>query len=174
MAGAALDFDMVYEEHFDFVWRAVRQLGVAAASLDDAAQDVFVVAYRRLGDFDGRATVRAWLFGIAMRVASDYRRTVRRKGGAVELTPDLASARPSPQDDAETSESLRLFFRALDALDARQREVFVLAEVEQFTAPEAAAALGIPVNTVYSRLRAARLAFDAFLDAEGGGDARAR
>ncbi|HVY45165.1 MAG TPA: sigma-70 family RNA polymerase sigma factor [Minicystis sp.] len=174
LSGLAIDFDALYEEHFDFVWRTVRQLGVRPASLDDAVQDVFVVAHRRLADFEPRASLRSWLFGIALRVASDYRRSVRRKGGAVELSPDIPSPRPSPQDDAETSEALRLFFRGLDALDERQRDVFVLVEVEQFTAPEAAAALGIPVNTVYSRLRSARIAFDAFLESEGDGDARAR
>ena len=170
MPGAAIDFDTLYEEHFAFVWRAVRQLGVLPASLDDAVQDVFIVAHRRLADYEPRATLRSWLAGIAYRVASDYRRSARRKGGGVELSPELPSSRPSPHDDAETSESMRLFFRALDALDARQREVFVLVEVEQFTAPEAAAALGIPVNTVYSRLRSARLAFDGFLEAGGGSE----
>ena len=154
-----VNFETLYEAHFEFVWRSVRQLGVPDASVDDAVQDVFLVAHRRLADFEARSTIRTWLFSIAVRVASDYRRAARRKGGGEPLTPEIPSSRPSPCDDAETSEALRRFFRALDQLDAPKREVFVLAEVEQFTAPEIAEALGIPMNTVYSRLRAARLSF---------------
>lgn len=167
---SAVDFDALYESYFEFVWRSVRQLGVPDASVDDAVQDVFLVAHRRLAAFEARSTLRTWLFGIAVRVASDHRRAVRRKGGGEQLTPEIPSPRPSPHDDAETSEALRRFFRALDALDAPKREVFVLAEVEQFTAPEIAEALAIPLNTVYSRLRTARQAFELALEPEEGAD----
>src|SRR3954470_17967759 len=64
----------LYEEHFEFVWRSLRRLGVSAASLDDATQEVFVVVFRRLADFEGRSSVRTWLFGIAIHVAQHHMR----------------------------------------------------------------------------------------------------
>ena len=76
-----LDFDAVYEEHFPFVWRSLRRLGVDGHSMDDATQDVFLVVHRRLGDFEGRSTVRTWLFGIARRIARDRRRAAARQRG---------------------------------------------------------------------------------------------
>src|SRR4051812_45143312 len=72
-------FDAIYEEHFDFVWRSVGRLGVDAAAVEDAAQDVFVIAHRRLAGFEGRSSVKTWLFGIALRVSRDHRRSARRK-----------------------------------------------------------------------------------------------
>ena len=72
-------FSALYEEHFDFVWRSARYLGEPDASLDDAVQDVFLVAYRRFQDFEARSSPRTWLFAITMRVISDHRRSRRRK-----------------------------------------------------------------------------------------------
>jgi RNA polymerase sigma-70 factor (ECF subfamily) len=152
-----LDFEAVYAEHFDFVWRNLRRLGVPDASLRDAAQDVFLVVHRRLEGFEGRAALRSWLFSIVKRVTLSYRRTRRRK----EL-PDSeeADALPGnlagPEQVAADSEALRFFLSLLDELDDDKREVFVLAELEEMNAPEIAAALNCNVNTVYSRLRLAR------------------
>ncbi|HTU57497.1 MAG TPA: sigma-70 family RNA polymerase sigma factor, partial [Polyangiales bacterium] len=67
----ALEFDAVYEEHFDFVWRNLRRLGVREGELRDAAQDAFLVVHRRLAQFDGVGSVRAWLYSIVRRVAAD-------------------------------------------------------------------------------------------------------
>src|SRR5215510_5968547 len=72
-------FSELYEQHFDFVWRSARYLGEPDASLDDAVQDVFLVAYRRFQDFEARSSPRTWLFAITMRVISDHRRSRRRK-----------------------------------------------------------------------------------------------
>ena len=82
---ATLDFTAVYEEHFAFVWRSMRRLGVPDRLLDDAAQDVFIVVHRRLGEFEGRSTLKSWLFAIARRVAHDHRRRVGRKERTEEL-----------------------------------------------------------------------------------------
>jgi RNA polymerase sigma-70 factor (ECF subfamily) len=160
----------VYESYFDYVWRCVRRLGVPALQLDDATQDVFVVVYRRLANFEGRSSLRTWIFGIALRVARDYRRGARRRG-PVELLDDSAiDPRPGPLDSATTSEALRRVLAVLDRLDEEKREVFVLAEFEQMTAPEIADVVGIPLNTVYSRLRAARVSFESALTARERGE----
>jgi RNA polymerase sigma-70 factor, ECF subfamily len=156
------DFETVYEEHFAFVWRTVRRLGVPERSVDDAVQDVFVVVHRRLRSFEGRSSVRTWLYGIARRVAHDHRRRVGRKERGEALPDGLADpAAPSPDREVARLEAARLLYSILEGLDDEKREVFVLAELEQMTVPEIAEATGVNLNTVYSRLRAARQAFEA-------------
>jgi RNA polymerase sigma-70 factor (ECF subfamily) len=165
-SGFRLSFDVVYDEWFDFVWRSARRLGVDEAAVDDVTQDVFLVVHRRLSDFEGRSSLKTWLFSITLRVVSDWRRTRRRKGGLSPLPEDDALAgRESiePARQLEKAEAVRLLHRLLDELDDDKRAVFVLAELEGQTAPEIATALDIPVNTVYSRLRVARERFEAAL-----------
>ncbi|MEZ4368758.1 MAG: sigma-70 family RNA polymerase sigma factor [Kofleriaceae bacterium] len=154
-------FDAIYDAHLAFVWRNLRRLGVLPASLDDATQDVFLVIHRRLADAPPHA-LRAWIFGVTRRVAADHRRLRARKGATslAEVAEPVARG-PGPVAEVERAEAARLVHALLDRLDDAKREVFVLAELEQMPAPEIAAAIGIPINTVYSRLRAARAEFDA-------------
>lgn len=168
-----LTLDAVYREHFRSVWRLLRRLGVAEAQLDDAAQDVFLVVQRRLGEFDGAAPVRAWVFAIALRVASEYRRRATR-WQAEPLGEERACAAPGPARLTELQESLRLVHEVLGELDDVRREVFVLSELEQLSAPEIASVLGVNLNTIYSRLRSARERFDAALARRRAAAARRR
>jgi RNA polymerase sigma-70 factor (ECF subfamily) len=156
----ALTFERVYAEHARFVYRVLRGMGVSDAQVDDALQDVFVVVYQRLHEFDPRARVTTWLFQIALRVAHGYRRKSRR---ARDHTPtlELASALRSPLDDAESSQSAQRLHVLLDGLDDEQRAVLILSDLEEMTAPEIAQLTGTPLNTVYTRLRRARQALVA-------------
>jgi RNA polymerase sigma-70 factor (ECF subfamily) len=157
-----LRFEDVYEAHFEFVWRSVRRLGVPASGVDDAVQDVFVVVHRRLADFEGRSSVKTWLFGIALRVARSHRRKAARASALDPLPDDVqgrAEHRPDHLNEAQQAWALVEAF--LEELDEDKRAVFVLSELEEHTAPEIAEALGIRTNTVYSRLRAARKQFEA-------------
>jgi len=156
----ALDFTAVYDEHFAFVWRSLRRLGVHDRLLDDAAKDVFIVVHRRLGEFEGRSTLKSWLFAIARRVAHDHRRRVGRKERTEELPETVADHGATPAAGAERAEAVRVLHEILGSLDDDKREVFMLAELEQMTVPEIADAIGANVNTVYSRLRVARQAFE--------------
>jgi RNA polymerase sigma-70 factor (ECF subfamily) len=153
-----LAFDTLYEREFAFAWRNLRRLGVPENQLRDAAQDVFLVVHRRLPEFEGRGTVRAWLYSIVLRVAAQHRRTRRRKelGDTedAELVEDTRGA--GPEHRAEQNQSLRRLIELLEQLDEGKREVFILANLEGMTAPEIASALELKLNTVYSRLRAAR------------------
>jgi RNA polymerase sigma-70 factor (ECF subfamily) len=168
--GCARSFEEVYREGFRFVWRSMRRLGVADAQLDDAVQDVFLVVYRRLAAFEGRSSIRTWLFGIAIRVARDHRRARSRRPTAPLYDESIASADASPLERAEQSEAVDLLHRLLDQLDDDKRAVFILAELEGMRGPEMAEALSIPVDTVYSRLRVARVLFNEALErARGGG-----
>jgi RNA polymerase sigma-70 factor, ECF subfamily len=156
-------FAEIYEQQFDFVWRSARRLGVPEASLDDVVQDVFVTVYRRLPAFEGRSQLKTWIFGVLRHTVHDLRRSARRKPTEA-LVDDLADAGgPTPQDEALRGEGAKLLHVVLMELEHDLREVFVLSELEQMSAPEVAQALALNVNTVYSRLRAARREFDAAL-----------
>jgi len=148
-------FAEIYKNHFGFVTRSVQRFGVAEASAEDVAQDVFLVAQRRFAGFEGRSTARTWLFGIARRVAKDHRRSRDRLRRRLDRlgTPDLSLP---PEDAAMRMWAVDRLQLALAELDAAKRAVFVLCEIEGMTAPEVAELLGVNLNTVYSRLRQAR------------------
>jgi RNA polymerase sigma-70 factor (ECF subfamily) len=154
----------IYRDHFPFVWRMVRRLGVGDAQVEDAVQDVFIVVHRRLADFEGRSSVRTWLAGIVRRVVRDYRRSRMRKPAHVPQqdlpVDDLSAGRASPEDDMLATEAARLLHQLLESLDDDKREVFILAELEQWSIAEIAEAIGVKVNTASSRLRLAREAFE--------------
>lgn len=160
----AAEFDALYRENVDFVWRSLRRLGVRDAALDDATQEVFLVVHRRFADFRPGTSVRAWLFAIAQRTASDQRRWVRRKGNLSPLSEDLPASAQSPLDSVIAREASDLVQSFLAELDEARRVAFILADLEQMTAPEIGAALQVNVNTVYYRVASARKAFVAFLE----------
>jgi RNA polymerase sigma-70 factor (ECF subfamily) len=150
----------LYEQHFDFVWRSLRRLGVRASQLEDAVQDVFVVVQRRLPEFERRSSVKTWLFGIALRVARDHRRRVSRLAVEVATDPEaLVGTHPDPRQAAIETEAARLVQSLLDGLSEERRVVFVMSELEGFTAAEVGEALNLGINSVYSRLRLARRDF---------------
>jgi RNA polymerase sigma-70 factor, ECF subfamily len=167
---ATLPFDQVYEQYFELVWRSLRMLGVQQASLDDAVQDVFGTVARQLPRFEGRSSLRTWIFGIAQYTAMNHRRSVRRKNGPLEpLHEGLTSSEPSPHAQAEARQLASVIFRFCEELDEGRRTVFVLALLEEVPAAEIAELLSIPVNTVYSRKRALERALRERLEQHGLG-----
>lgn len=147
----------IYREHFAFVWRSLRRLGAPEHGLEDACQDVFLVAARRLDEFEGRSTVRTWLFGIAMRVVRTHRRKLWRHRRKVDRLADDAPVLHAVHDDPhEQRERQRLLVELLAELDESKRAVYVLIELEGMTAVEVARGFDVNVNTIYTRLRAAR------------------
>ena len=163
-APVQVSFAHVYEQHFDFVWRNVRRLGVPDAAVDDLVQEVFIVVHRKLASFEGRSSITTWLYSIVARVVSTYRRAApqRRHGG--ELPEDLVSSNTNPHESAARLEAVALLHSFLETLDPERRDVFVLMELEAMSAPDVSVALGIPANTVYSRLRLAREAFEQVVE----------
>lgn len=157
-------FAEVFREHFDFVWRSVRRLGIGEDAVDDVVQEVFLVVHRRLDEFEGRSTMRSWLYGITIRIVRNHRRSKSRRGVPVELPETMASGdEASPHQRAlrnQASEALLVF---LESLSEERREVFVMVDLEQESVVDAAAALEINVNTAHGRLRAARDEFDDFV-----------
>ena len=156
-------FEAIYREHFAFAWRALRRLGVPERDLGDAAQDVFLVVYRRLPEFDFQRPLTAWLYAICLRVASDRRRSAAHRN---EILSEAEEPIEPPQqvggaeaEQARHAERRALLEAALEAMPLEQRAVFTLFELEGQTGEEVAALLGVPVATVHSRLRLAREVF---------------
>jgi RNA polymerase sigma-70 factor (ECF subfamily) len=151
----------VFRAEASYVWNSLRRLGVRSSDLEDVTHDVFVVVHRKWSDYDPARPMRPWLFGIALRVASDYRRSARIQ--REQVTDDLDRHGVTPATDEQIDQGRRraLVLEALDALSAEQREVFVGHELEGASIPEIATAVGIPLNTAYSRLRLARERFVA-------------
>jgi RNA polymerase sigma-70 factor (ECF subfamily) len=171
-----MNLEELYHCHADFVWRTVRRLGVDDVELSDAVQDVFLTVHTRLAQFEGRSSLKTWLFTICRSVARDRRRRKRQlqrqtssvaAEEGVDLRADVARA-------AEHNERVLLLEEILGGLEVDQRNVFVLFEIEKLTGEEISEALSIPLGTVYSRLQSARKAFRQVLTRDEARDRFAR
>jgi RNA polymerase sigma-70 factor, ECF subfamily len=139
-----------------FVWRSLRQLGVPDADLPDQVQEVFLVVHRRGESFEGRNTVRSWIYGICRRVAIAHRRRAHVRHEALVASPEDRGSEPQQHQQIELRDHLAILERALAELSEEAREVFVLFEIEELPMKEVAATLECPLQTAYSRLHAAR------------------
>lgn len=150
------DITTICRENGAFVARVLRRMGVAPSDQDDAWQEVFVVVHQKLADFEGRSSLRTWLYGICMRTALAFRRKApARREIPTEELPEVATSK-TPEKDLMDRRALQLFDKAVSTLDDDKRAVFVLYEVEQLSMPEVAEALGCPLQTAYSRHKVAR------------------
>jgi RNA polymerase sigma-70 factor, ECF subfamily len=157
--GPAPDFQALYRSQFPYVWKTLRRLGAPARDLEDLVHDLFLVVHRQMGSFDPARPIKPWLFGIAVRVVADFRRSPRSTREALQasaVAPQPAADAPGPDDALAGAEARALLLRALDTLDLDRRAVFVMHELDEVPVPAIAAALSIPLNTAYSRLRLAR------------------
>jgi RNA polymerase sigma-70 factor (ECF subfamily) len=157
--GSGLEaFDEIYDRELDYVWRTLGRFGVPPADVQDAAHEVFLILYRRWNELDPQRPVHRWLFGVARRVAADFRAKRREEPTPIE---------PATSEDplAAKRELLR---RAMDTLDDDRRTVIVLHDLEGHTGAEIAELLDIPANTVHSRLRLARADLVAAVQKLGG------
>jgi RNA polymerase sigma-70 factor (ECF subfamily) len=146
----------VFDAHAPYVWRTLRRLGVDAGDVNDCCQEVFIVVHRRLKDFDGTSSMRTWLYGIAIRVASQYRRRAQRRYEELpEVLPDVSDP-PLQESELWRNELLGRLDAVLERLDENKRTVFVLYELEELTMNEVAQVLDCPLQTAYARLHAAR------------------
>jgi RNA polymerase sigma-70 factor (ECF subfamily) len=168
--GAPRTFDSIYHTHASFVWRSTCRLGVPYSAAEDVMQEVFLVVHRRLPEFEERTSVKAWLSAIVIRVVRAYRRKVRRKDpaqeiGAARVDPDSIADEKTqtPYDAVERDEAVQELYEVLSQMNDERREVFVLSELEELTAPEIAHALQANLNTIYWRLRTARKEFERIL-----------
>jgi RNA polymerase sigma-70 factor (ECF subfamily) len=136
----------------------LRRLGIPEANVDDATQQVFCVAARRIDEI-APGSERSFLFGTAVRVASDDRRSAHHREQPDGELDRHISPGPDPEDMAETNRRRRLLDEVLRAMPIELRAILVLFELEQMTKSEVAELLGIPEGTCVSRLRRARQEF---------------
>lgn len=161
-----LTFESLYDAQLDFVWRSVRRLGVDEPSVDDVVQQVFLVVHRRLAEYEGRSSIKTWLFAILLFAVREHRRTLRRKSphrdGSATDPDTLIDSRVgnNPERALERAEASRAIDELLESLDGDKRAVFVMAELEGMSAVEISEATGLEPRAVYSRLRAARKDFE--------------
>ncbi len=148
-------FRAFFRTHYAFVWRCVRRMGVAEGELDDVVQEVFLAAHRERDRFEGRSSIKTWLYGIAVNRARMHQRSQARRRKRQHDGGALMVATP-PTDLVTRHAAVDLLDRLVATLDPPKREVFVLIELEDVPAKDVAAQLGISINTVHSRLRLAR------------------
>lgn len=146
--------------YFEFVWKCARAFGAKADEIDDVVQDVFLVVQRRHAELREERLARSWIYSITRRVVSTQRRRRERNSRGTPDVDSLLSPDQSPLAAAERQREVRILSTLLDGLGERKREVFVLSEILEMSGREIAEMLGVPMNTVYSRLRAAREEFD--------------
>lgn len=149
--------EAVYREHWRYVWRCARKLGVADDRLEDVLHDVFVVVCRRLDEFEGRSSVNTWLYGITFRVVQEHHRKLGRDR---RPAPATSGSVAGPEEHVQRVEAAKLLGELLAELDEDKRMAFVLTEIDGMSPNAVAEMLGVSVNTVYSRLRLARERLD--------------
>ena len=168
-----LEFRQVYDNYFPFVWRAVANRGVPNAAMDDVVQEVFLVVHRKLGEFEGRSTLRTWLAGIVRKVVADH---VRKRGnqatGQEAVEDHLLESPEDPAAELERRAAVQLVSTLLEKMTDAHREVFVLYELEQLTTREIAELTRTNENTVQTRLKAARRTFQRGLERHRAANAR--
>jgi RNA polymerase sigma-70 factor (ECF subfamily) len=138
-----------------------RYFGVDSAEMDDVVQDVFVAVYNQLGNLRQPSAIRSWLYTIVKRTSCAYyrgRRTLVESNGSGWSEPEVEQVEwLTPQRALEHAEQLELLHTLLDKLDAPKREVIILADLEEMSMPDIARMTGVPLNTLYSRLRTSRI-----------------
>lgn len=147
-------FPEIFQQHAQFLWRTLMNLGVPPHEAQDLCQEVMLTVHRKLPEFDGQS-LRGWLYGICVRMASDYRRSARVRREIVSEAPPDQMVDASQVDELDQKRRLARLLAALDQLDEGKRAAFVLHEIEELTLAEVAEALQTPLQTVYSRIRAA-------------------
>ena len=159
-------FAAAYDAEFEAVWLYLRRLVVPEADVEDAVHDVFVVAHRRYGTYDPSRPLRPWLLGIGFRIAAQWRRRHRLEVTVAEPEPGRADDARPPDEVVASREASRRLQAVLAQLDIDQRAVVVMHDLNGIPAPEIAASLDVPLNTVYSRLRLGRAKITAALRGE--------
>jgi RNA polymerase sigma-70 factor, ECF subfamily len=155
--GPELDLDAIYAEHAPFLTRVLIRLVGDGPHVDDLLQETFLVAYRKRASFDGRSAVRTWLYGIAAHLAMRHRRGVGRWLRALGVYAEQpARVSANPEGELERAQAAQLVRAALERIPFKQREVVVLYELEEMEGADIAELLGIPVNTVWTRLHHGR------------------
>lgn len=155
-----------FEQHASYVRSVLARLTGPGGDPDDLLQEVFLVALRRAAVLQKHPEPRAWLYRVAVNVASAARRKAKlRRFFGLDHAEDVEDGL-TPQDVFEQAESARHVYRALDRLTEKKRTVFVLYELEGLSGEEIALVVQCPLKTVWTRLHHARKEFAAHIQKE--------
>lgn len=143
-------------EHTPYVWRVLRSLGVHESDLEDVCQETFIIVQRRYHTLESPGALRSWIYGIALRVVSDYRAKAHRRHEVLSSEPPQPTLHPPQEAALDRKRTWALIDELLARMTEEQRQVFVLYEVEELAMREVSEIVGCPLQTAYSRLHAAR------------------
>lgn len=169
-AGNAAAFGELVERHRGAVYRAALAALGNDADAEDVAQESLVLAYRRIDQFRGEASVRTWMISIAWRLSLSRRRRLNWKLRRM-MTPEteletLRAMTPSPEARLQTAERIALVQRHIRRLPRKLRDALLLAAAGDLTQDELAAAMSVPPATFRGRVRDARLRLKKTLGGE--------
>jgi RNA polymerase sigma-70 factor (ECF subfamily) len=156
-------FDQMFREHAPSVWRILRRLGVQERDAKDVSQEVFLAVHRQYATYNGRCSVRTWLYGFCLRHAWHYARSPRHRREALMESPPEQDTPALQEAEADRRAAIRRLDGVLCTLDEEKRVAFVLYYLEEMPLAEIATLVGSPVQTVYSRCMAARARVEAAL-----------
>lgn len=159
---AVLDVASLYDEHADFIGRILLRLLGDGNHVDDLLQETFIIAFEKRETFDAkRAAARTWLYGIAANLSKHHKRGAgRMQKFKSRLTQETTAAHPTqPDGELEREQDIAIVQSVIESLAFKQREVFVLFELEGLSGKEIAVLLRIPLGTVWTRLHEARNRF---------------
>lgn len=159
-------FESLYRNYFGFVWATARRLGASPEGVDDLVQEIFIVIHRRLHTLERPEALRSWIYSIVRRVMNDHRRSLSVRSAAVPTLAAQAEYQAAPKtpfDATEHNDKVATLRSILEELDESKRELFMMAELDQLTVVEIASIIEVNVDTAYSRVRAARRAFEEIL-----------
>lgn len=155
----APEFATVFSEHLHYLWCALRRLGIRECDLEDVAHEVLVRVHAQLPQHDPEQPIRPWLFGLALGTAANYRRLARHRLELHAVPPEPLDQNPPADEHLIAGERRALVQKALELVPLQNRALLILHDMDEVTIPAAATALGIGLNTAYSRLRLGREAF---------------
>jgi RNA polymerase sigma-70 factor (ECF subfamily) len=153
-------FAEIFERYRASIWAFFRRRTPSPESAAELTQDVFVAVLEAAPRYQARGAFRSYLFGVALNVLHASRRR-ERQPGELKVLGDREPPAATPDPDA-----VLWVRRALAALDPIDRDILMLREYDALTYDEIATLLGLPINTVRSRLFRARLALKAQLESE--------
>lgn len=163
LSGDAAGFSALVADYQQIVYRWALSLAADPDEADDVVQETFVIAYRKLASYDGRAAFSSWLYSITRRAARQRRRSVARRRALIERRagwPDPVYL-TDPGARIDRAAAIALIRDCFRGLPRKQREIFDLVDLQGLTPSEAAQLTKTKATTVRAHLFKARASIRA-------------
>lgn len=156
----SFDIDSAYQHHAPFIGRMIERLTGSGAHVDDLLQETFIIAFKKQSSLTDAEGTRSWLYTIAANLCRRHRRSSRRFGlFQSRITNESPEIVQRPDQQLEQQQAATFVHTLLEELPFKQREVFVLYELEELDGEQISQTLDIPLGTVWTRLHHARTKF---------------